>query len=158
MIVYLMAIASPTHPVPASMYYTGWAGRSDRAVQYRRGWSRTTQGDHYFNGNSYYGIKLDVGVGSGGDLFFTHFSFMGFDPRNKRDRYTNYFKNNRNLALINHAYAVVNPRNYVGYGDDSWGRSAGINAGGGHPTRRMTTERSHARRPYPRLRTLPRNR
>ncbi|MFN2516239.1 MAG: glucoamylase family protein [Pyrinomonadaceae bacterium] len=131
MIVYLLAIASPTHPVPASMYHTGWAGQSDRAVQYRRGWSRTTQGDHYVNGNTYYGIKLDVGEGTGGDLFFTHFSFLGFDPRNKKDRYTNYFKNNRNIALINHAYSVANPRKRLGYGDDSWGRSAGINAGGG---------------------------
>jgi hypothetical protein len=134
MIVYLLAIASPTHSVPASMYHTGWAGQSDRAVQYRRGWSKTTQGDHYVNGNSYYGIKLDVGVGSGGDLFFTHFSFMGFDPRNKRDRYTNYFKNNRNIALINHAYAIANPRKHPGYRDNSWGRSAGVNAGSGRPT------------------------
>lgn len=134
MIVYLLAIASPTHAVPANMYHTGWAGQSDVAVQYRRGWGRTTQGDHYVNGNSYYGIKLDVGVGSGGDLFFTHFSFLGFDPRNKRDRYTNYFKNNRNIALINHAYAVANPVKHPGYSDRSWGRSAGINAGSGRPT------------------------
>lgn len=133
MIVYLLAVASPTHPVPASMYHTGWAGQSDLAVKYRRGWGRTTDGDHYVNGNTYYGVKLDVGVGNGGDLFFTHFSYMGFDPRDKRDRYTNYFENNRRLALINHAYCVDNPRQFAGYGDDAWGRSAGVNAGGGHP-------------------------
>jgi hypothetical protein len=131
MIVYLLAIASPTHPVPATMYHTGWAGQSEQAVEYRRWWSRTTQGDHYVNGNSYYGIKLDVGEGNGADLFFTHYSFLGFDPRDKKDAYTNYFKNNRNIALINHAYAVANPAKYVGYGDNSWGRSAGINAAGG---------------------------
>ncbi len=131
MIVYLLAIASPTHPIPATMYHSGWAGQSERAVQYRRWWSRTTQGDHYVNGNSYYGIKLDVGEANGADLFFTHYSFLGFDPRDKRDAYTNYFKNNRNIALISHAYAVANPGKYAGYGDDSWGRSAGINAAGG---------------------------
>jgi len=131
MIVYLLAIASPTHPIPATMYHSGWAGQSERAVQYRRWWSRTTQGDHYLNGNSYYGIKLDVGEGNGADLFFTHYSFLGFDPRDKKDAYTNYFKNNRNIALISHAYAVANPGKYSGYGDDSWGRSAGINAAGG---------------------------
>ncbi len=131
MIVYLLAIASPTHPVPASMYHTGWAGQSERAVQYRRWWSRTTQGDHYVNGNTYYGIKLDVGEGNGAELFFTHYSFLGFDPRDKKDKYTNYFRNNRNIALISHAYALANPGKYVGYGDKSWGRSAGINAGGG---------------------------
>ena len=80
MIVYLLAIASPTHGVPASLYHTGWAGQSDLAVAYRRAWSRTTEGDHYVNGNSYYGIRLDVGGGTGGELFFTQFSFLGFDP------------------------------------------------------------------------------
>ena len=130
MIVYLLAIASPTHPVPASMYHTGWAGQSERAVQYRRWWSRTTQGDHYVNGNTYYGIKLDVGEGNGAELFFTHYSFLGFDPRDKKDAYTNYFTNNRNIALISHSYAIANPGRYAGYGDNSWGRSAGINAGG----------------------------
>lgn len=131
MIIYLLAIASPTHPVPASMYHTGWAGQSEAAVKYRRGWGRTKEGDHYVNGNSYYGIKLDVGVGNGSELFFTHFSFMGFDPRHKKDRYTNYFRNNRHIALISHAYSVENPRKFIGYGDNAWGRSAGINAGGG---------------------------
>jgi hypothetical protein len=134
MIIYLLAIASPTRAVPASLYYSGWAGQSDLAVKYRRNWGRTTEGDHYGNGHTYYGIKLDVGVGSGAELFFTHFSFMGFDPRGKRDRYTNYFENNRNIAKIHHAYAVANPLHRVGYGDASWGRSAGVNAGGGRPT------------------------
>ncbi|MBL9136818.1 MAG: hypothetical protein JNK85_13155 [Verrucomicrobiales bacterium] len=133
MIVYLLAIASPTHPIPASLYHTGWAGQSDLAVRYRQGWGRTTQGDHYVNGNRYYGIPLEVGVGSGAELFFTHFSFLGFDPRGKRDAYTDYFENNRNIARINHAYCRRNPRGHVGYGSDCWGLSAGINAGGGKP-------------------------
>lgn len=136
MIVYLLAIASPTHAIPASMYYTGWAGQSDRAVQYRRGWSRTTAGDHFLNGNSYYGIKLDVGSGTGAELFFTQFSFLGFDPRNKRDRFTNYFQNNRNIALIDRAYCIENPRHHAGYGPDCWGLSAGIHSGGGRPLQR----------------------
>jgi hypothetical protein len=131
MIVYLLAIASPTHAVPASFYYSGWAGQSDLHVRYRRNWSRTTAGDHYANGNSYYGIKLEVGEGNGADLFFTHFSFLGFDPRGIHDRYTNYFANNRNIALINRAYCIDNPRKFVGYGPDCWGRSAGINVDGG---------------------------
>ena len=135
MIAYLLGIASPTHPIPASMYYSGFASQSDFAVQYRQGWGRTTQGDHFQNGNSYYGIKLDVGVGEGGGLFFTHYSFLGFDPRNKRDRYTNYFQNSRNIALIAHAYAVANPLKHASYADNSWGRSDGVNAreGKSHP-------------------------
>lgn len=133
MIVYLLAIASPTHGVPADLYHTGWAGTSKRAIGYRESWGRTTAGSRFTNGNSFYGIELDVGVGNGADLFFTHFSYMGFDPRGIRDRYTNYFENNRAIARINHAYCVENPRGFVGYGANSWGLSAGINSGGGRP-------------------------
>jgi hypothetical protein len=133
LIVYLLAIASPTHPVPPSFYYSGWAGQSDMAVEYRQNWSRTTIGDHYVNGKQFYGIKLDIGEGSGGSLFFTQFSFLGFDPRGKRDRFTNYFENNRHLALINRAYCMENPWRFSGYGADCWGLSAGINSGGGMP-------------------------
>jgi len=130
-IVYLLAIASPTHPVPASLWHTGWAGKSPLHVEYRRTWSRTTQGDHFTNGNTYYGIPLEVGEGNGAELFFTHFSFLGFDPRGRRDAYTNYFKNNRAIALIQRAYAMENPRQFAGYGANTWGRSAGVNSGGG---------------------------
>jgi hypothetical protein len=133
MIVYLLAIASPTHPVRAQLYHTGWAGTSERHIRYRQNWSRTTVGNRYTNGGSWYGIKLDVGVGNGSDLFFTHFSFFGFDPRGIRDRYTNYFRNNRAIALINRAYCIENPRGFKGYGADTWGLSAGINTGGGRP-------------------------
>lgn len=133
MIIYLLAIASPTHPVPAELYYRGWAGTSPRHINYRQGWSRTTVGDHYTNGNTYYGTKLDVGEGTGSDLFFVHFSFMGFDPRGLRDRFTNYFENNRAIARINYAYCLENPRKFVGYGENCWGLSVGINSGGGKP-------------------------
>lgn len=133
MIVYLLAIASPTHAVPAELYHSGWAGTTERHVLYRQSWSRTTAGDRYVNGNTYYGIKLDVAPGTGSDLFFVHFSFLGFDPRGRRDRYTNYFDNNRAIARINYAYCVENPRKFAGYGPDCWGLSAGINGGGGRP-------------------------
>jgi exo beta-1,2-glucooligosaccharide sophorohydrolase (non-reducing end) len=133
MIIYLLAIASPTHGVPADLYYTGWAGQSAAAVNYRRGWSpdinaraksAATAGDEYLNGHSYFGIKLDVGVGSGGPLFYAHYSYMGFDPRRLRDRFTDYFANNRNMALINRAYVEHNPKNFKGYSADNWGLTA----------------------------------
>ena len=123
MIVYLLAIASPTHPVSAELYYTGWAGQSKAAIDYRRRWSASTAGDRYINGRSYYGIKLDVGVGSGGPLFFAHYSYMGFDPH-VRDRFTDYFQNSRNLARINLAYCEQNPRHVEGYSANSWGLTA----------------------------------
>lgn len=124
MIVYLLGIASRTHPVPPDLYYTGWAGQSETAVKYREGWSGTTDGDHYFNGNMYFGIKLDVGVGRGGPLFFTHYSYLGFDPHSLTDRYANYFENNRNIARINLAYCTENPEHHKGYGPDTWGLTA----------------------------------
>ena len=132
MIVYLLAIASPTHAVPAELYYTGWAGQSKAAVNYRRGWSATTAGDRYVNGHSYYGIKLDVGVGSGGPLFFAHYSYMGFDPH-VHDRFTDYFENNRNLARINLAYCEQNPKHFQGYGANSWGLTASDGPKGYNP-------------------------
>ena len=131
LIVYLLAIAPPTHPIPASLYHTGWAGQSDRARTYRRPTRAPQPGDNFVNGNTYHGIKLEVGPPGGAELFFAHFSFFGFDPRGKRDRYTNYFKNNRALALIHQAYAIENPRGYAGYGQAAWGRSSGVLAGGG---------------------------
>lgn len=124
MIIYLLAIASPTHAVPADLYYSGWANQGDVGAQYRSGWSGTHEGDRYVNGHTYYGVKLDVGVGSGGPLFFTHYSYMGFDPRGIRDRFTNYFENNRKLALINLRYCIQNPGHYAGYGKDFWGLTA----------------------------------
>ena len=95
MIVYLLAIASPTHAVPAELYYSGWANQKESGAKYREGWSALDEGDKYVNGHTYYGIKLDVGVGTGGPLFFTHYSYMGFDPRGIHDRFTDYFDNNR---------------------------------------------------------------
>jgi hypothetical protein len=125
MSVYLLAIASPTHAVPAGMYYSGWASQSVDAQHYRQGWSGSTDGNHYGNGNSYYGIKLDVGVGPGGPLFFTDYSFFGFDPHALHDRFTpSYFENNRNIALINRAYCIANPKHFKGYGVDAWGLTA----------------------------------
>ena len=125
MITYVLAMSSPTHGVPADMYYSGWAGQAKRALEYRAGWSGSTDGDHYGNGHTYYDIKLDVGVGTGGPLFFTHYSFIGFDPHKLHDRFTSsYFENNRNIALINRAYCIANPKHFEGYGPNAWGLTA----------------------------------
>ncbi len=128
---YLFAIASPTHSVPADMYYSGWASQNPRALEYRQGWSGSPDGKLFGNGKSYYGIKLDVGVGSGGPLFFTHYVFMGFDPHQLHDRYTaSYFNNSRNIALINRAWCMENPKRFAGYGPDAWGLTASFGFNG----------------------------
>ena len=110
MITYLEAIASPTHAIPAGDYYSGWTGE--------------TVGTPYANTAAYFGIKPKVGDGAGGPLFFTHYSYMGFDPHALSDRFTNYFDHNRNQALINQAYCIHNPNHWKGYGADLWGLTA----------------------------------
>jgi hypothetical protein len=110
MITYLEAIASPTHGSPPEIYYSGWAGEGVQNV--------------YGNPRKEYGIPLAVGEGTGGPLFFTDYSFMGFDPHNLRDKFANYFVNNRNQARVNEAYCVANPHHWKGYGADDWGLTA----------------------------------
>ncbi len=124
MVTYLLAIASPTHPIPASLYYTGWANQDSTGIRYRSNWGQTVDGSMYTNSNTYFGIKLDVGVSNGGPLFFTHYSYMGYDPHFITDKYTNYFVNNQNIAKINYLYCVQNPKNFKGYGENAWGLTA----------------------------------
>lgn len=111
-ITYILAIASPTYPVPASLYHNGWAG------------------GNLVNGNTYFGFPLQVGPYRGGPLFFSHYSYLGFDPRNIRDDYANYFVNNINHTRINRQYCIENPQNHTGYSDVCWGLTASDNPWG----------------------------
>jgi len=109
---YLLGIASPAHPIPGSLYYTGWAQDGNPSRKYA-------------TSTDIYGIHLSVADPNGttGPLFFTHYSFMGFDPH-VSDKFADYFVNNRNMSLIQQKYAIENPHHYVGYGADGWGMSA----------------------------------
>ncbi|MEN6384341.1 MAG: glucoamylase family protein [Phycisphaerales bacterium] len=100
---YLLAIASPTHSIPASCYYDGFGFEGG-----------------YRNGNRYYGYTQWVSAFET-PMFWTHYSFLGFDPRNKHDNYCNYFENNRNTALIDRAYCIANPKGFTGYAENVWG-------------------------------------
>jgi hypothetical protein len=112
LIVYLLAIASPTHPVPPSYWTSGWAGAG------------------YANGNTWYGYKLYVGPNFGGPLFFAHYSYLGFDPRNIRDQFANYFDQNHNHTMINRSWCIANPLHHEGYGENCWGLTASDNPWG----------------------------
>jgi hypothetical protein len=112
-IVYLLAVASPTHPMPATSYTNGWAGLSS-----------------YTNSNTYFGYRQWVGPALGGPLFFTHYSNLGFDPRYKRDADANYFENSRNISLINRAHCIDNPGGFEGYNPLCWGLTASANPWG----------------------------
>jgi hypothetical protein len=110
LIIYVLAASSPTHPIEKSVYDAGWA-RSGGIV----------------NGNSFYDITLPLGEDRGGPLFFAHYSFLGLDPRNLQDQYAQYWEQNQAHSLINQAYCIDNPNNFVGYAESSWGLTASDN-------------------------------
>ncbi len=113
MITYVLATSSPTHGIPASAYHKGYAGSGSIR-----------------NGKPYFGIILPLGQDFGGPLFFTHYSFLGLDPRNLEDDYAAYWTQNVNQSLINMSYCMANPKNYIGYSADCWGLTASDNQTG----------------------------
>ncbi|MCL6259887.1 Ig-like domain-containing protein [Aquiflexum sp. TKW24L] len=110
LIVYVLAAASPTHPINPAVYHQGWANNG--AMR---------------NGNLFYQIPLPLGYDFGGPLFFSHYSFLGLDPRKLSDQYADYSLQNRNHSLINQAHAISNPLGFAGYSEDSWGFTASDN-------------------------------
>ena len=108
LIAYVLATSSPTHAINKSAYHNGW-----------------TSGSDFINGTVYYQKwKLPLGPSYGGPLFFAHYSFLGLDPRNLVDKYANYWDQNVNHTLINREYCIKNPKQFVAYGEESWGLTA----------------------------------
>lgn len=107
LITYILAASSPTFPISKAVYDEGWAKKG--AIK---------------NGRSYYGLTLPLGYDFGGPLFFSHYSFLGIDPRNLKDLYGNYWQQGVQHSLINHAHCAVNPRKFFGYSDECWGLTA----------------------------------
>ncbi len=110
LIVYVLAAASPTHSIDTMVYHNGYA-RNGEIV----------------NGSDYYGINLPLGEELGGPLFFSHYSFLGLDPRNLKDRYASYWEQNVNHSLINCQYCIENPNSFRGYSSHCWGLTASEN-------------------------------
>lgn len=107
LITYILAASSPRYPIRAEVFHKCWAESS-----------------HFKNGKDFYGIRLPLGFDYGGPLFFTHYSFMGLDPRGLKDRYVNYWEQNVNHARINYQHCVINPGKFKGYGENCWGLTA----------------------------------
>ena len=106
-ILYVLAASSRTHSVPASVYHKGWAS-SGKIVKNR----------------NHYGYQLPLGPKLGGPLFFTHYSYLGLNPKLLQDDYADYWQQNVNHAKINYSYCVENPKGYKGYGENCWGLTA----------------------------------
>lgn len=117
LITYVMAAASPTHSIPAEAYHEGWARSGDITS------SQSTYGHDLVlshNGAEEYG----------GPLFWAHYSYLGLDPRGLKDQYADYWKLNTNHTLINRQWAIENPEDYKGYGEDLWGLTASYSING----------------------------
>ncbi len=107
LIVYVLAAASPTFSIEKGVYEQGWAS-----------------GGNIQTNRNHYNISLPLGPPYGGPLFFAHYSFLGLNPKGLSDQYANYWEQNRAHSLIHYNYAIANPKNYEGYGPNSWGLTA----------------------------------
>lgn len=113
LMVYILAAASPTYPIDVEVYHNGWARAGGMS-----------------SGEEFYEIPLPLGPQLGGPLFFSHYSFLGLDPRQLEDQYANYWTQNINHTRINRAYCIDNPLDHVGYSADCWGLTASDSPGG----------------------------
>ncbi len=107
LITYVLAASGSRYPVSNKVYDNGWA-----------------MSNFFFNGKKFYGYTLPLGFDYGGPLFFAHYSFLGLDPTGLKDKYADYWEQNKNHTLINRAYCVDNPKKFKGYGENSWGLTA----------------------------------
>jgi hypothetical protein len=110
MILYLLALGSPAHPVPTSTW-TYWTSGYDWATEY---------------GQTYVIFE---------PLFGHQYSHCWVDFRQRQDAYMQgkgitYFENSRRATLAQRAYATANPGGWVGYSDSLWGLTASDIKGG----------------------------
>ncbi|HTM50436.1 MAG TPA: glucoamylase family protein [Bryobacteraceae bacterium] len=95
---YLLAIASEKHPIPASC----WNAFARPLREY--------QGIFF----------IDAGV----PLFVHQYSHAWFDFRNRRDRYADYYRNSVRATQAHRLYCLSYSRDFPWYGPDMWGVTA----------------------------------
>lgn len=106
MMVYLLAVASPAFPVPA----TAW-----------NVWTSTYDANFgTVGGQTHLGFPA---------LFAHQYTHAWVDFRGIADAYMrakgfDYFENSRRATLAQREYGRQNPGNFIGYGEDMWGFSA----------------------------------
>ncbi|HEY3169582.1 MAG TPA: glucoamylase family protein [Thermoanaerobaculia bacterium] len=104
LILYVLGLGSPTHPLPAESY---------------RAWTAT------YEWRRVYGI----GYLFGGPLFMHQLSHLWIDFRGIADAFLrekgiDYFENSRRATFVQQLYAEKNPRRFRGYSRDVWGITA----------------------------------
>lgn len=113
MLVYILALGSPTHPVGKDAWDTGWSGKLGKS------WG------------TYYGqehLQFEP-------LFGHQYSHVWVDFRGIQDAFMagkgiDYFENSRRATLAQRAYGVDNPNKWTGYSGDIWGWTASDGPGG----------------------------
>lgn len=103
-ILYVLALASPTHPLPPNSY--------DR-------WTETYQWENIYGQEFLFA----------GPLFIHQFSqawidFAGIQDRFMREKGSDYFENTQLATRVQREYARRNPFGFAGYGKDCWGITA----------------------------------
>jgi hypothetical protein len=104
MMIYLLAIGSPTHPVGPET----WDAWTRPTIHY--------QGIDYISGN---------------DPLFTHqYSQAWYDFRHKRDKYADYFENSVKATRAHKLFCLSLRDKFPDYNENFWGISASDFAGG----------------------------
>jgi len=107
MMTYILAVSSPTHPVSRAVY-DAWTSTSGYMQRVHNGYT------------------IEAAVDYCGPLFFTHYSFIGLDPRKIADEFVTkgYFIRNTTHTLINRAYCLETAPKTNKYSEKSWGLTA----------------------------------
>ena len=107
MLVYILALGSPTHPVGKDAWDKGWA------ADLEKDWG------------TYYGQQhLQFEPMFGHQYSHVWVDFRGIRDRFMRGKGIDYFENSRRATLAQRAYGADNPNKWVGYSADIWGWTA----------------------------------
>ena len=106
MLLYVLAIGSPTHPVPGSAW-AGWTSGYDRT--WGTAYGQTFLGFPPLFGHQYSHLWID---------------FNGIQDAYMKAKNSDYFKNSRAATYAQQAYAVQNTLGYVGYDAQVFGVTA----------------------------------
>jgi hypothetical protein len=115
LLLYVLGLGSPTHPLPASSY-KAWT------QTYR--WQKVEGQDFVYAGPLFIHQLSHVWI-----------DFRGIQDSYMRERGIDYFENSRRATFAQQAYAIRNPQKFEGYRDCCWGITA--SDGPGPATRRV---------------------
>lgn len=104
-LLYVLALASPTHPLPAST----WDAWTSRFTQWGEHWGQTYLHFAPMFGHQYSHVWVD---------------FRGVRDRYMRGKGIDYFENSRRAAYAQQTYAVQNAARFRGYGREVFGLTA----------------------------------